>query len=159
LFNIIGPEVRDAVFLDLFAGTGSIGLEALSRGAREVVFIESSEEGSKLIHKNLDLCGIRQGQRVLIQDVFTSLRQIGREALRADIIYMDPPYGWKPYKDLLEVICRTGIAHENSRIVIEHHKHSGVPAAGRGFRRTRLLRQSNKCLSFFTIHSSRNTDD
>jgi len=154
LFDILGGEVRDSIFLDLFAGTGSIGLEALSRGASEVIFIESGDEAGKIIHRNLDLCGIRGGYRLLTRDIFTSLRQIGHEALRADIIYMDPPYSWGPYEDLLELLCRTGLAHENSRVVIEHHQHSKVPAEGKGYHRTRISNQGNKCLSFYAASLS-----
>ena len=65
LFNILGAEIRGAVLLDVFSGTGAIGLEALSRGAREVVFIERDPDGTRLIRSNLELCGINSGFRII----------------------------------------------------------------------------------------------
>jgi len=74
LFNILARSIRDSVLLDVFAGTGAIGLEALSREAREVVFIESSPAACRLIRHNVDLCGITRGYRIIQSDVFTALR-------------------------------------------------------------------------------------
>jgi 16S rRNA (guanine(966)-N(2))-methyltransferase RsmD len=153
LFDILGWEVGGSIFLDLFAGTGAIGLEAISRGAKEVIFVESSDEGCRLIRKNLDLCGVAEGYRLLEQDIFPSLRQLGREAVRADMVYMDPPYGWRPYGDLLDILYRSGVARENARVVIEHHKRSPVPSDGTGYRRIRISTQGNKCLSFYAADS------
>jgi 16S rRNA (guanine(966)-N(2))-methyltransferase RsmD len=151
LFDVLAWAVGNSVFLDLFAGTGSIGLEALSRGAREVIFVESSDEACRLICKNLELCRIREGYRLVQQDIFTSLRQFGREGLRADIVYMDPPYGWGPYQDVLELLVHTGVVDESSHVVVEHSNRSKVPSAGSDHQRIRLLRQGNACLSFFSF--------
>lgn len=149
LFNILGPEISGSVFLDVFAGTGAIGLEALSRGARAAVFIESNREAAKLIRQNLELCGIASDFRILVGDVFTLLRTLARESFNADIAVLDPPYHWGPYRDLLETLFRTGIARAGSRVVIEHHRKAALPPAGDGFRCVRVVRQSDKCLSFY----------
>lgn len=149
LFNILAPKVAGSRVLDVFAGTGAIGLEALSRGAQEVVFIESSREAVHLIRQNLALCGITTGFRILPGDVFTALRTIAREVFEADIVFLDPPYHWRPYCDLLEILFGFGIAKPGSRVVIEHHRKSIVPESGKGFRCVRTVRQSDKCLSFY----------
>ncbi len=149
LFNILSPEITGSRVLDVFAGTGAIGLEALSRGAQQVVFIESSQEAVQLIRQNLALCGITTGFRILPGDVFTSLRTIAREAFEADIIFLDPPYHWEPYRDLLDILFGSGIAQRGSRVVIEHHRKSLLPESGKGFRCVRTVRQSDKCLSFY----------
>jgi 16S rRNA (guanine966-N2)-methyltransferase len=149
LFNILAPEIVGARFLDVFAGTGSIGLEAISRGAREVVFIESSHEAVQLIRQNLELCGITSGFRILPGDVFQSLRTVAREGFEAEVAFMDPPYHWGPYGDLLETMFVSGIAPPGSRVVVEHHRKSPLPESGAGFRCVRTVRQSDKCLSFY----------
>ncbi len=156
LFNIFGPAIRGTTFVDAFAGTGAVGLEAISRGAREVLFIESSLEGRRLIHENLRLCGITSGFRILHQDIFTALRYLGREGFCADNIFLDPPYQWQPYRDLLEICFRIGLVQENSRIVIEHHTKAMLPESGEEYRRVRVVRQGDRCLSFYSFNQTAN---
>ncbi|MBZ5499576.1 MAG: 16S rRNA (guanine(966)-N(2))-methyltransferase RsmD [Acidobacteriia bacterium] len=149
LFNILGTRVSGAIVLDVFAGTGAIGLEAISRGAQEAVFIEASQEGAQLIRQNADLCGVTSGYRILHGDAFTSFRALAREGFRADITFLDPPYQWGPYCDLLETLFRVGISMPESQVVVEHHRRAELPESGLGFRRVRTVHQSDKCLSFY----------
>ncbi|MGD0309476.1 MAG: 16S rRNA (guanine(966)-N(2))-methyltransferase RsmD [Acidobacteriota bacterium] len=149
LFDILGPGVDGAVVLDVFAGAGGIGLEAISRGAREVVFVESNREAVRLIRDNLSLCGISSDYRILQGDAFSMLRSLAREQFAADITFLDPPYKWGPYRDLIEILFCTGIARIGARVVVEHHGKTALPDAGPSFRCVRTVRQSDKCLSFF----------
>ena len=149
LFNILGPAVRDSVVLDVFGGAGAIGIEAISRGAREVVIIESSESACRLIKHNLGLCGIKTGCRIIQQDVFPAMRFLARQGFKADIVFFDPPYHWKPYADLLEITFIRGLLTQPSRVVIEHHRKAGLPESGDGYRRSRVLRQGDHFLSFY----------
>jgi 16S rRNA (guanine(966)-N(2))-methyltransferase RsmD len=149
LFDILGPDVDGAVVLDVFAGAGGIGLEAISRGAREVVFVESNREAVRLIRENLNLCGISSNHRILQGDAFCMLRSLAREQFAADIAFLDPPYDWGPYRDLIEILFRAGLARAGARVVVEHHRKSALPDTGPGFRCVRTVRQSDKCLSFF----------
>jgi 16S rRNA (guanine966-N2)-methyltransferase len=151
LFNILGPGVQGATVLDVFAGTGAIGLEALSRGAREVLFVESNKEAVELIHQNILLCGVTSGYRIIQGDVFTSLRTLVRASFTADTVFLDPPYCWGPYCDLLATLVQGGIARVGSQVIIEHHRKAALPESGSGYRRARLVRQSDKCLTFFQI--------
>jgi len=149
LFNILGPSVSGAVVLDAFGGTGAIGIEALSRGAREAVFIENTRSSTHLIRQNLRICGMETGYRILEQDVFTALRFLAREGFKANIVFFDPPYDWKPYADLLDLTFDRKLLSDPARVVIEHHRKSQVPESGNGYRRSRVVRQGDHCLSFF----------
>jgi 16S rRNA (guanine966-N2)-methyltransferase len=149
LFNVFGQGVADAAILDVFGGTGAIGIEALSRGAREAVFIENADAGCRLIRNNLELCGIRTGYRILKEDVFGAMRFLARQGFKANIVFFDPPYDWKPYRDLLEITFTRGLLAEPSQVVIEHHRKAVLPESGEGYRRSRILRQGDHCLSFY----------
>lgn len=149
LFNILAPLIPGAVVLDAFGGTGAIGIEALSRGAREVVFIEKSPAGSRLIRRNLDACAVADGARIVEQDVFTALRFLARQGFAADILYFDPPYDWEPYGDLLALAFGRGLARAGACVIVEHRRRTPPPEAGDGFARTRLVRQGDHCLSFY----------
>ena len=151
LFDILGPGVHGAVILDVFAGTGAIGLEAASRGAREVVFVESGVDCIRLIRQNLALCGVKHGCRLIQQDVFFALRLLAREGFSPDVAFLDPPYNWKPYVDLLKTFFNLGLAREHTKVVVEHDRWSILPEFGERFQRTRVVRQSNHCLSFYSI--------
>ena len=154
LFNILGPSIGGAAVLDVFGGTGAIGIEALSRGAREVVFIENTTAGERLIHQNLRLCGIGSGYRILQQDVFKALRSLSRQGFQADIAFFDPPYNWEPYRDLIEITVNKGLLLEHGRTVIEHHRKALLPETGEGYQRVRIVRQGDHCLSFYSCMTS-----
>jgi 16S rRNA (guanine966-N2)-methyltransferase len=156
LFNILGPGIAGSVVLDVFAGAGAIGIEALSRGAREVVFIDSGPEGRRLIRENLELCGAESGYRIIEQDAFMALRALARRQFRADIIFFDPPYNWKPYSDLLDIVFRKDLATGSSRVVIEHHRKADLPESAEEYVRSRVVKQGDHCLTFYEARSRRN---
>ena len=159
LFNILGNQVAGAVLLDVFGGSGAVGIEALSRGAHEVVFVESTAAGQRLIQHNLDLCGVRAGYRIIQQDVFAALRSLARQGFRANIVFLDPPYSWKPYGDLIDIIFGKGLLLHPHRIVIEHHRKADLPESGDGYRRIRIVRQGDQCLSFYEVESNAASDE
>lgn len=154
LFNILRPHIAGAILLDAFGGTGSIGIEALSRGAREAVFIENSAAGCRLIRTNLELCGIQTGYRIIQQDIFASMRALARQEFKTNIAFFDPPYDWKPYTDLLKIIFTRDLLQEPCCVVIEHHRKASLPESGDGYHRYRIVRQGDHCLSFYTVASS-----
>jgi 16S rRNA (guanine966-N2)-methyltransferase len=91
-FNLLGPgAAEDATVLDLFAGSGAMGLEALSRGAAHATFVESDREACRTINRNLDKLGL-EGATVLCQDALTALRADARQGTRYDLVLVDPPY-------------------------------------------------------------------
>jgi len=149
LFDILGPAVAGSSFLDVFAGSGNIGLEALSRHAASVVFVESDPAAVRLIRQNLALCGVAEGCRFIQQEAFSALRRLGREKAHADFIFMDPPYLFEPYGDLLKILFQTGIAGDRSICIIEHHAKANLPESTTESRRFRQVSQSDKRLSFY----------
>jgi 16S rRNA (guanine(966)-N(2))-methyltransferase RsmD len=149
LFNILGSEVSGATVLDVFGGSGAVGIESLSRGARQAVFIDSAAAACRLIKSNAELCGIKAGFRIIQQDVFMALRSLGREGFEANVVFFDPPYDWKPYGDLLTITFTRGLLTPSSRVVIEHHRKAILPETGDGYQRSRVVRQGDHCLSFY----------
>ena len=93
IFNIIAAEVAGAKVLDLFAGTGAMGLEALSRGAQFCCFVDQGEEAVRLIRENVQLCGVQDRSRIIQGPAASAIRRLGSENELFDLIFMDPPYG------------------------------------------------------------------
>jgi 16S rRNA (guanine(966)-N(2))-methyltransferase RsmD len=153
LFNILGAKISGAVMLDVFGGTGAIGIEALSRGACEVVFIETAAAAQKLIQRNIKTCRIDGGYRILSQDAFAALRALARQRFAADVVFFDPPYDFKPYSDLLDIAFDRQLLAAGGLAIIEHFRKALLPEAGKTYRRYRVVRQGDHCLSFFEYRS------
>lgn len=117
LFNILQPRLADCVFVDLFAGSGGIGIEALSRGAKKSYFIENAREASDCIAENLLFTGFTNSAVLLKRDVLVALHDIREE--EADIIFMDPPYGKDHEKKVLDVLNNVKYVTNNTILVIE----------------------------------------
>jgi len=123
LFNILGPEaVSGALVLDLFAGTGALGLEALSRGAEKAVFVENSSFAIGLIKKNIALCGVSERSHVLKRDLLKGrffLPETPEFTGPYDLVLLDPPYRHKYCHRLVPELADYGIIHEDSVVVCE----------------------------------------
>lgn len=119
LFNIINPYLADCRFLDLFSGSGGIGIEALSRGAKDVVMVEQSAESLACIKDNLKTTKFTEEARLLSMDVFKALPLLISEGKAFDIIFMDPPYDNELEKQVLELICDSCLVNEDTLIVVE----------------------------------------
>ncbi len=105
LFNILGPRVVDSLFLDLFAGSGAVGLEALSRGAKKVVFVENNRYALNCLLSNLKVTGFESKGQVIAVDVRRALLLLKRQKLSFDLIYADPPYDQNWVADVLPTIA------------------------------------------------------
>ena len=119
LFNILQPDLPECRFLDLFAGSGAIGIEALSRGAREAVFVENGRRVLNCIKDNLQTTRLFSQARVMECDVLSALTRLEREKEPFDIIFMDPPYQLNAEKEVLTAIADSKIADEDTQIIIE----------------------------------------
>ncbi|MBO6107964.1 MAG: 16S rRNA (guanine(966)-N(2))-methyltransferase RsmD [Eubacterium sp.] len=119
LFNIIQDSVRGSGFLDLFAGSGGIGIEALSRGAENAVFAENRSEACRCIEGNLKRTGLFGRARLIRSDVFKAIAELGAGGRKFDIIFADPPYGRISYGKLLSAIRDAGILEDDGIIIIE----------------------------------------
>lgn len=118
LFNMIAPYIPDCSFLDLFAGSGAIGIEALSRGAKNVVFIEQSKSAVDCINDNLKFTRLEAGARVMATDVITALKRLeGMDAF--DYIFMDPPYQKELEKRVLEYLKDSKLLAKDGIIIVE----------------------------------------
>lgn len=151
LFNILAPRISGAVMVDVFSGTGAIGIEAISRGARRVLFVDRNPASIRLIGYNLRACGIEAGFEVIQEDAFKLLRSLAREGVQADIVFLDPPYDWLPYHDLLKLALKPGVLAPGGMAVIEHINKAVLPEKGDGYHRFREIRHGDSCLSFYQI--------
>lgn len=123
LFNILMPYLYDASFLDLFAGSGGIGIEALSRGAKEAVFVENDKKALSCIKDNLKNTHFEDCSRVLPMDALSSLRQLESKGDNSfDIIFMDPPYNNDYEENVLTYLSNSKLIHEDSIIIVEASK-------------------------------------
>ena len=151
LFNILGPSVKDSFFVDLYAGTGAIGIEAISRGARETIFIESHAAGARLVRQNLELLEIRSGVEVIESDVLKGLDKIAARHIVADFIFLDPPYEGEEYLRVLECLDGSDLIAPYGLVIVEHHRRLELPQRFERLERSRLLEQGDAALSFYRL--------
>jgi 16S rRNA (guanine966-N2)-methyltransferase len=154
LFNVLGELVVDSRFLDLFAGTGAVGIEALSRGAREAIFVEKHPPAVALIKKNLESLEIHKGARVLKSDALHALKQFAEgpsaESARIAILFLDPPYAEElQYANVLRFLGEANLLAENAVVIAEHRRSLDLPETFGKLERVRVLRQGDAALSFF----------
>jgi len=153
LFNVLGTMVTDSCFLDLFAGTGAVGIEALSRGAREAIFVEKHAPATALIKKNLESLEIRKGARVFTSDALQALKRVVEEtaaSARVNILFLDPPYAEKEqYVSVLAFLGSANLLAENAVVIAEHQRSLDLPETFGKLERVRVLRQGDAALSFF----------
>lgn len=119
LFNMLQPYLADCVFLDLFSGSGAIGIEALSRGAKEAVFVEHGKEACDCIRNNLKKTKLEQDATLLRINVFDALKRLEQGKYCFDCIFMDPPYNKQLEKEVLVRLAGTGLVSKDTMIVVE----------------------------------------
>ena len=122
LFSILGGLVEGSRFLDLFAGTGSVGLEALSRGASFAVFVDASREAVQIIERNLRELGLAPRAEILQDDVFRALERLHRRGERFDLIFIGPPYGKELAHKALERLGELSLLRDDAVVVTEVFK-------------------------------------
>ena len=156
LFNVLSPKIPGAHFLDLFAGTGAIGIEALSRGAQDVLFVENHPPAAKLIRENLTTLKILRGATVLAMDAHRALEKLQKRQLQQsqsfayDFIFLDPPYAAADeYLRIMNFLNAAPFVNENTIVIAEHTKKFALPDEFSTLERIRLLRQSDAVLSFY----------
>ncbi|MCI5848366.1 MAG: 16S rRNA (guanine(966)-N(2))-methyltransferase RsmD [Lachnoclostridium sp.] len=119
LFNIIQNDLYDCEFLDLFSGSGGIGIEALSRGAKEAVFVDKSKESLRCIEYNLEHTRLTDEAEVLPMDCLQAIRNLSKRNKHFDIVFMDPPYECDLEAPVLEALDKSGIIDNDTMIIIE----------------------------------------
>jgi 16S rRNA (guanine966-N2)-methyltransferase len=156
LFNVLtsgNPDaLQNTIWLDLFAGTGAIGIEALSRGAKQVCFVETSSAAAKLIERNLQSLGIAEGYKILRDDLAGVVWRLHRAHFIADVVFLDPPYSMRnSYQETLTVLADSSLVWAMSLVVAEHDKKYDPGDVYGPLQRIRTLTQGNTSLSFYKI--------
>lgn len=119
LFNVIGSDIIETSFLDLFAGSGSVGIEALSRQASKVIMVDNSFEAIKIIKANIDNCGFIDGFEIHRNDVFKAIDLLHRKGARFDYIYVDPPFTCESiFPRVMQALDKADILAEKGLIII-----------------------------------------
>jgi 16S rRNA (guanine966-N2)-methyltransferase len=150
LFNILAPRIAGARVLDAYAGTGAVGIEALSRGAAEVTFVEHDRRAEELIGDNLAHCGVTNGYAIIRASATRAFTDLQARASVFDVILLDPPYGEEEGAIGAVLTQAAGIIAPGGVIVLEHaRKHPAAAAAGR-LTRTREVISGDSVLTFYT---------
>jgi 16S rRNA (guanine966-N2)-methyltransferase len=149
LFNILAPRIQGARLLDGYAGTGAVGIEAISRGARDVTFVERDRRAQALIARNLADCGIAEGYAIIGSTVLHAIETLRDGPVSGlnvfDIVFLDPPYA----SDIHDVLQTVGaIVKEDGIVIVEHARRSQPPAVP-ALRRTREVPSGDSSLSIY----------
>lgn len=153
LFDIIGTPIQGASFLDLFAGTGAVGIEALSRGVKKVVFIEKELKCVKIIKENLKKTKNCQNAAVYKMDYLSGLKLLAKKNCLLDYIFLDPPYNMGLANISLSEISKLPILNKNSFVIAQHYKREAVKDKLNNLKLFKQKIYGECCLSFFNCVS------
>ena len=150
IFNSLGDDVAGKHVLDLFAGTGNLGLEALSRGAKRVFFVEKGRYALRLIQKNLSTCGMQMSAEVFTTGTRRAIGIFHQRGESFDLILMDPPYRQGIVQAILRKLETQPIYHEGSILVVQHDRREPLPDITEGWNVIREQRIGDTVISFLT---------
>jgi 16S rRNA (guanine(966)-N(2))-methyltransferase RsmD len=152
LFNILAPYIIDSNFLDICSGSGAVAIEALSRGAKQAILIESSRQAIKVIYENIGNCKISNTEiKLLHTEAMAALKQLSKDNCSFDIVYFDPPYKSNIYLPVLQLLGDKTILSDTAIVVVEHHSKSPLPEIIGLLNCYRTLKQGETQLSFYQI--------
>jgi 16S rRNA (guanine(966)-N(2))-methyltransferase RsmD len=154
LFNVLTAgnpgALEGSIWADLYAGTGAVGIEALSRGAGKVYFVEASEGAAKLIRTNLDSLQVTDGFEVMQAEAIKGLRRLEMQSIVLDYVFLDPPYNKeKEYGEALNFLGKASVLRETAVVIAEHVKKFDPGASFERMERFRKLVQGDAALSFY----------
>ncbi|MBN1154832.1 16S rRNA (guanine(966)-N(2))-methyltransferase RsmD [candidate division KSB1 bacterium] len=152
IYNVLSDKVRDSVVLDLFAGTGSLGLEALSRGAATAVFVEKNRNVSQILSSNISKLKFDANSQVIVNDVFSFLKKKHEFYHYFDLIFADPPYYSNDYDKLLNLISEKQWLIEHGLLVVEHDVHLNLMDSYDNIRLIRSKKAGITAISIFEQH-------
>jgi 16S rRNA (guanine966-N2)-methyltransferase len=152
LFNILGTGVQGATFVDLYAGTGAAGIEAISRGAHHAIFVEQHAPAVALIRRNLDSLGISSEAEILGMDVARAIERLEARQVHAQFIFLDPPYAADmEYESTLEAVGESGLVVPGGRVIVEHLKKRELVERAGDLELARVVKQGDAALSFYRL--------
>ena len=149
IFNILGSAVAGARVLDLYAGTGALGIEALSRGARAAVFVEDHPEALQVLRRNLESLGLLAQATVLPLAVLAALKKLASRSEPFDLVFLDPPYGGVAAVATLAALGSSELLRPQARVVAEHSKRESLPALGGRLTLKDLRRYGDTQVAFY----------
>ena len=150
IFNILQDKMGGKIVLDLFAGTGNLGIEALSRGAKKVIFVEKQRQALGLIQRNLTQFGLEERSEILPRDMKRAIGILNQRGECFDLILMDPPYERGLIRETLLELNSQKIYHKDSILVIEHNRREPLPHTLEGWNLIRQRRMGDTLISFLT---------
>jgi 16S rRNA (guanine966-N2)-methyltransferase len=154
LFNILSNRVIGAHILDLFAGTGAFGIEALSRGATSAVFIDKEKAALSVIIRNIELCGLEERSRVMKWNIALNLKCLEGRMPKFDMVFMDPPYDHGFVQKALTNLYHSNSLTSGAVVVVEHSPAEPVPENFFGFEMTDQRRYGRTCFSFLHVQQT-----
>ena len=149
IFNILGEKVVDSKFLDLFAGSGGIGIEALRRGAKEVFFVENNYKAAKVLKENLANLGFEGESKILKMDFERAVKSMAREGEKFDIVYIDPPYASELSVVSLRLLSVLDILEKDGFILSENFHKDKLDKRFGKLELFRVKKIGDTCVSFF----------
>ncbi|RKH30481.1 16S rRNA (guanine(966)-N(2))-methyltransferase RsmD [Corallococcus sp. CA031C] len=149
LFNMLGQFLDGQAVLDLYAGTGALGLEALSRGAGRVVLVDQDREAQGLCRLNTDALGFASQVAILAQPVARALETLGKKGEKFELVFADPPYAARVVPTVLEALAASAVVSPGGTVVVEHDKREEAPEAHAGFTREDQRKFGDTLVSFY----------
>jgi 16S rRNA (guanine966-N2)-methyltransferase len=149
LFNIIAPRVSGSRFLDVCAGSGAVGLEAISRGADEAVFVEQSRRALEQLESNIEACGAGRTTRIIAKDALAALKALAARDEEFDIVFVDPPYDAHLYKPILRLLGMSDLVAPEGVVIVERRSRHDLPPEAGALRHYRDVRYGDSTLAFY----------
>jgi len=148
IFNILSSRVQKAVVLDLFAGTGALGIEALSRGARSVVFVDQFKSALSVIEQNIISCSLKNRTKIIQCNIVKELNRIRYTGQIFNLVFMDPPYNKNTIKPALANLHQNRLLENEARIIVEHTALEPIPKDLAAFETADQRRYGKTVVSF-----------
>lgn len=149
LFNIIRDKINGAIFLDLYAGTGTVGFEALSRGAKEAIFVENNLERANMIKKIAEKLGFTERCSIVKENAENFISKADSNNNLFDIIFLDPPYQTNMLENILNIIAERNIISNNGTVIAEHFKKKVLPENIGNLKIKKSYRYGDTMLTFY----------
>jgi 16S rRNA (guanine(966)-N(2))-methyltransferase RsmD len=149
VFNILGNAVEEARVLDLFAGTGALGIEALSRGAQAAVFVEDHPEALQVLRRNLENLQLAHRTRVLPLPVASALKKLAAQGERFNLVFLDPPYAAGVAEETLAMLTAGGLVLPQAWVVAEHSRRQTLPTTVAGLQCQEVRRYGDTQVAFY----------
>jgi 16S rRNA (guanine(966)-N(2))-methyltransferase RsmD len=158
LFNVLAPHVREARFLDICAGSGAVGIEALSRGASRAAFIDRSRRACSVIEANLAALALADEALIITRDAASALKRMAVEGARFDIAFFDPPYASQVYSQVMELLGSGAALEGGAIVIVEHRAKLPLEAVYGDLKAYREIKQGESALTFFKLARAAEAD-